>query len=194
MVVFVPPLYLSVSHYAAASANWVGKLASAYQPKMPPRRKINSSSSSKKPNVSNQQSQPSKFGIQHFFERHTQNALVATHNHPSSPPNALLSAAPKSPIPDHNPLSSSNANAAALPLPLEAASSAVVSHSASQNPKIDSDSSADKPPAIDVNVEVSPSVSKSTSLKRFNFSPGMVNKFSAFFPSFFHFFLHSLLN
>ncbi|KAK6234466.1 hypothetical protein QUC31_006872 [Theobroma cacao] len=143
---------------------------------MPPRRKINSSSSSKKPNVSNQQSQPSKFGIQHFFERHTQNALVATHNHPSSPPNALLSAAPKSPIPDHNPLSSSNANAAALPLPLEAASSAVVSHSASQNPKIDSDSSADKPPAIDVNVEVSPSVSKSTSLKRFNFSPGMLIK------------------
>ncbi|KAL6964901.1 DNA helicase [Sarracenia purpurea var. burkii] len=40
---------------------------------MPPRRKTNSSS--KKSNQNQQNSQPSKFGIQHFFDRHSQNTL-----------------------------------------------------------------------------------------------------------------------
>uniref|UniRef100_A0A5B7AJ85 DNA helicase n=2 Tax=Davidia involucrata TaxID=16924 RepID=A0A5B7AJ85_DAVIN len=40
---------------------------------MAPRKKT--ASGSKKSNQNQQQSQPSKFGIQHFFERHTQNAL-----------------------------------------------------------------------------------------------------------------------
>lgn len=46
---------------------------------MGPRRKPASSSSSlsKKSNLNNQQLQPSKFGIQHFFERHSQNALAS---------------------------------------------------------------------------------------------------------------------
>ncbi|XVE90822.1 hypothetical protein DITRI_Ditri20bG0106900 [Diplodiscus trichospermus] len=138
---------------------------------MPPksRRKLNSSSSSssssssKKPNVSNQQSQPSKFGIQHFFERHSQNALLASQKHPSSPP-----AAPPSTSPD-NPISSSLSNAPAA-LPLQVTANAVPS--ASPNPKSHSNSS----PPLDFNDEVSPSISKSTSLKRFNFSPGMLIK------------------
>ncbi|XWS56828.1 hypothetical protein CRYUN_Cryun09bG0119000 [Craigia yunnanensis] len=131
---------------------------------MPPRsrRKLNPSSS-KKSNGSNQQSQASKFGIQHFFERHSQNALLASQTHPSSPPNSL------SPILHNNPISSSKSNAPAA-LPLEAASNGVVS--ASPNPKSYSDSS----PAMDFNAEVSPSISKSTSLKRFNFPPGMMIK------------------
>lgn len=45
---------------------------------MPPKKRT-SSGSTKKSSIQNQnlqqQSQPSKFGIQHFFERHTQNAL-----------------------------------------------------------------------------------------------------------------------
>ncbi|KAJ4958932.1 hypothetical protein NE237_026043 [Protea cynaroides] len=44
---------------------------------MAPRKKSSSSSSSKKSNQNNQQSQPSKFGIQHFFDRHTQNAALS---------------------------------------------------------------------------------------------------------------------
>ncbi|XP_062173732.1 early nodulin-like protein 1 [Alnus glutinosa] len=65
---------------------------------MPPRKKPNSSSSSssssKKSNPTNQP-QPSKFGIQHFFQRHTQNGenvLLASRNpKPSSPSNAAVS-------------------------------------------------------------------------------------------------------
>ncbi|XVE99925.1 hypothetical protein REPUB_Repub03eG0242300 [Reevesia pubescens] len=130
---------------------------------MPPksRRKLNSSSSSsKKSNVSsNQQSQPSKFGIQHFFERHSQsqNALLASNNHHQS----------HSPPPQSNPKSSSSESNASAALSLEAAANVVVS--ASQNPKSHPDSS----PPMDLHSEVSPSISKSTSLKRFNFSPGM---------------------
>jgi DNA replication ATP-dependent helicase Dna2 len=66
---------------------------------MPPRKKPNSStssssSSSKKSNPTNQP-QPSKFGIQQFFQRHTQNgenALLASQNpKPASPSNAAVS-------------------------------------------------------------------------------------------------------
>ncbi|GLT71633.1 hypothetical protein SLA2020_436350 [Shorea laevis] len=68
---------------------------------MHPRKKPNSSSSSssssassssscKKSNPTNQP-QPSKFGIQHFFQRHTQKAVLAAQNHkPASPSNAAV--------------------------------------------------------------------------------------------------------
>ncbi|OMO90149.1 hypothetical protein COLO4_19317 [Corchorus olitorius] len=107
----------------------------------------NSNSNSKKPNASIQPSQPSKFGIQHFFQRHTQsqNALLASQSHPDHsppPPNA-----PNSPIAP--PLLEP------APTPLQL-----------QNPK------SDNPPPP----EVSPSLSKSTPLKRFNFSPEMLIK------------------
>ncbi|XP_065006281.1 DNA replication ATP-dependent helicase/nuclease JHS1-like isoform X1 [Musa acuminata AAA Group] len=51
-----------------------------------------SSSSSRRTNQSQQPSQPSKFGIQHFFERHSQSQAAATSSS-SSPPD---------PIPDRN--------------------------------------------------------------------------------------------
>ncbi|KAE8661669.1 DNA replication helicase dna2 isoform 2 [Hibiscus syriacus] len=128
---------------------------------MPPktRRKPNPSSS-KKPNVSNNQSkvQPSKFGIQHFFERHSQNALlVSQHKHtnnPSSPLAATSATPPKS-------------NAAAL-LVEEAPANGVVSIPPNHN--IHSDSS----PGVGVADEVSPLITKSTSLKPFSFPPGML--------------------
>ncbi|XP_040968451.1 DNA replication ATP-dependent helicase/nuclease JHS1 isoform X1 [Gossypium hirsutum] len=129
---------------------------------MPPktRRKLNPSSS-KKSNVPNNQSQvqPSKFGIQHFFERHSQNALLASQklNHLSSPPAPPSATPPTNPIP----LSPSKSNAA---------SNGAVS--VSPNPNLHSHSS----PATEAADEVSPLVSKSTSLKRFNFSPGMLIK------------------
>ncbi|KAG4151556.1 hypothetical protein ERO13_D04G072675v2 [Gossypium hirsutum] len=129
---------------------------------MPPktRRKLNPSSS-KKSNVPNNQSQvqPSKFGIQHFFERHSQNALLASQklNHLSPPPAPPSATPPTNPIP----LSSPKSNAA---------SNGVVS--VSPNPNLHPNSS----PAMEAADEVSPLVSKSTSLKRFNFSPGMLIK------------------
>lgn len=46
---------------------------------MPPRKKPSSSSSSKKSTL---QSHPSKFGIQHFFERHTQNSQKLPNQNP----------------------------------------------------------------------------------------------------------------
>lgn len=55
---------------------------------MPPRKKPSCSSSSKKPNLNNQ-AQPSKFGIQHFFERHTQNALLASQKQPKNDENSI---------------------------------------------------------------------------------------------------------
>ncbi|GMJ09463.1 jing he sheng 1, embryo defective 2411 [Hibiscus trionum] len=132
---------------------------------MPPktRRKLNpssSSSSSKKSNVSNNQSQvqPSKFGIQHFFERHSQNALLVSqhkHNHSSSPP--------------ANSISPPKSTAADLPLEETPANGVV---SIFPNPKIHSESS----PAMEVADEVSPLITKSISLKRFSFSPGMLLK------------------
>ncbi|XP_040995352.1 DNA replication ATP-dependent helicase/nuclease JHS1 [Juglans microcarpa x Juglans regia] len=75
---------------------------------MPPRKKPNpsssSSSSSKKSNPSNNQQQPCKFGIQHFFERHTQNALLASQN----PNNVTASNAGVSSSPNANPVAVSS--------------------------------------------------------------------------------------
>lgn len=141
---------------------------------MPPktRRKLNPSSS-KKSNVPNNQSQvqPSKFGIQHFFERHSQNALLPSQKLSQlSSPSATL---PTNPIP----LSSPKSNAA---------SNGVVS--VSPNPNLHPHSS----PAVEAADEVSPLVSKYTSLKRFSFSPGMVNYFSLAFFSFFFLYLRPL--
>ncbi|KAA3464206.1 DNA2-like helicase [Gossypium australe] len=129
---------------------------------MPPktRRKLNPSSS-KKSNVPNNQSQvqPSKFGIQHFFERHSQNALLASQklNHLSSPPAPPSATPPTNPIPLSPPKSNAASNGAV---------------SVSPNPNLHPHSS----PAMEAADEVSPLVSKSTSLKRFNFSPGMLIK------------------
>ncbi|XP_044494174.1 DNA replication ATP-dependent helicase/nuclease JHS1 isoform X2 [Mangifera indica] len=78
---------------------------------MPPRKKPNSSTAKKSQSLSSSQTQPCKFGIQHFFERHTQNsknvAVSSTpqNSHPhsinSNPKNASHS------LPSQNPPNSS---------------------------------------------------------------------------------------
>ncbi|KAF7844965.1 DNA replication ATP-dependent helicase/nuclease DNA2 isoform X1 [Senna tora] len=60
------------------------------KPKKPSSSSSSSSSSSKKSNPNNQ-AQPSKFGIQHFFERHTQNALLASQKQPKNDATAKTS-------------------------------------------------------------------------------------------------------
>ncbi|KAK9273764.1 hypothetical protein L1049_018574 [Liquidambar formosana] len=63
---------------------------------MAPRKKpSSSSSSSSKKSNQNQQAQPSKFGIQHFFERHTQNALS---QNPKTAPNSRASSDPNNAV------------------------------------------------------------------------------------------------
>ncbi|KAF3447603.1 hypothetical protein FNV43_RR12790 [Rhamnella rubrinervis] len=153
---------------------------------MPPRRKSNSSSSSsssntassKRSNPSNKP-QPCKFGIQHFFERHTQNALLASQKS-KNVPNPLPSTSDFNLIPFSDSAAQSSiqidANGASL---------------ASQSKKKGSDSNKDGPinvsqntpvenlipVGIDADVgfpEVSPEISKSVSAKRFKFSPGML--------------------
>ncbi|GMY22919.1 DNA replication ATP-dependent helicase/nuclease JHS1 isoform X2 [Fagus crenata] len=132
---------------------------------MAPRKKPNSSSSSaslasKKSNPNNQP-QPSKFGIQHFFERHTQNALLASQN-------------PKKSLPSDDVPSSG-------PVRIEKSVLTDIKRQ-TKEPNIPSQNT---PPEnlvmIGVNdaenlSEVSPEISKSVSLKRFKFSPGMLIK------------------
>lgn len=68
---------------------------------MAPRKKTNSAAKKSSFNQNNQQSQPSKFGIQHFFERHSQNQS----QNPKKPTNS----------PNPNPSNSSNAAVAENP-------------------------------------------------------------------------------
>ncbi|XP_052303207.1 DNA replication ATP-dependent helicase/nuclease JHS1 isoform X5 [Populus trichocarpa] len=126
---------------------------------MPPKKKSKSSSSSTssaKKNHQNsqqqqqqqQQQQPSKFGIQHFFNLHTQNALSLSQN-PQPPPTP--------PIPQtlsQNPIISPN----------------------SLNPKFAPPSNSHHLDADDNVMDVSPEITKSVSLQRFKFSPGMLIK------------------
>lgn len=119
---------------------------------MPPRKKQNSSSSysssttlSRKSN-SNNQPQPLKFGIQHFFERHTQNVLASQKLQNTSDPT------------DDDFKSNENRP----------------SNASLENPIVEVGVNAQ--PLVSLS-EVSPEISKSLSLKRFKFSPGMV-KFS----------------
>ncbi|XP_043718430.1 DNA replication ATP-dependent helicase/nuclease JHS1 isoform X4 [Telopea speciosissima] len=115
---------------------------------MAPRKKYGSSSSSKKSNQNHQQSQPSKFGIQHFFDRHTQNvALSASQN--AKTPQPLQTSVPKNPSQSTPPSSLTAIPAATF-----------VEFGNEENP-----------------IEVSPPhVSKSVPFKRFKFSPGMLIK------------------
>ncbi|KAJ0052412.1 hypothetical protein Pint_00020 [Pistacia integerrima] len=64
---------------------------------MPPRKKLNSSTVKKSQSLSSPQIQPTKFGIQHFFERHTQNSKnVAVSSTPLNPHPHFLNSNPKS--------------------------------------------------------------------------------------------------
>lgn len=157
---------------------------------MPPRKKPNSSS--KKLN-SNQQSQPSKFGIQHFFERHSQNVA-------QSQKLTSRSSDSKTDVSNSLKRGADDLNAAAVDSKGAAAAAAAQKSElrvlpvndavlASENTKVPqgndaSCSSLNTTPENLVTAvrndgddhpnEVSPQFSKSVSLKRFKFSPGMV--------------------
>uniref|UniRef100_A0A2N9F1V3 DNA replication ATP-dependent helicase/nuclease n=1 Tax=Fagus sylvatica TaxID=28930 RepID=A0A2N9F1V3_FAGSY len=152
---------------------------------MAPRKKPNSSSSSaslasKKSNPNNQP-QPSKFGIQHFFERHTQNALLASQNPKQSlPSDDVPSSGPvrieKSVLTVRNPKNE---------LISDSKDAVLASRDIKRQTKEPNVPSQNTPPEnlvmIGVNdaenlSEVSPEISKSVSLKRFKFSPGMLIK------------------
>ncbi|XP_022924798.1 DNA replication ATP-dependent helicase/nuclease DNA2 isoform X1 [Cucurbita moschata] len=162
---------------------------------MPPRKKSNSSS--KKPN-SNQQSEPSKFGIQHFFDRHSQNAAHSQKLTPrtSDSKTDVSDSLDRGDDPNMGRLDYKDAAAAAMvtttaqksELRVLPVSDAVL---ASENPKVPQgndacSSSLDTTPEIliaaggnaghDLSNELSPQFSKSASLKRCKFSPGMLIK------------------
>lgn len=110
---------------------------------MPPKKRA-AASASRKPNQGNQPSQPSKFGIQHFFERHSQSQAAAPsvaasgHSKPYSVRN-----------PNHPSATAANGQLPHLP------------DNAPAN-------------AVEESSQISPSVVKSSAKKRFKFSPGMV--------------------
>lgn len=158
---------------------------------MPPRKKPSSSSSSSKKSNPNNQAQPSKFGIQHFFERHTQNALQASQKHPRTEANANSSipnvtgseaVAPKklvSVLPEPENVLKGEASGLEianskfqnpkdnLPLPTNEAN-LLSENTLSENMVIPGFNVAENLP------EVSPEISKIVPHKRFKFSPGMV--------------------
>lgn len=163
---------------------------------MPPRKKPHSSS--KKLN-SNQQSQPSKFGIQHFFERHSQNVAHSQKNtsETSDSKTDVPSSLNRGDDRNMGRLDSKDAAASATAQKSESrvllVSDAVL---ASENPKEPQRNDASCSPlnttpenliaacgndGDDSSNELSPEFSKSVSLKRFKFSPGMVTlDFSGF--------------
>lgn len=160
---------------------------------MPPRKKPNSSS--KKLN-SNQQSQPSKFGIQHFFERHSQNVSNSQKLTPriSDSKTDVSNSANRGD--DRNVGRSDSTNAAATAtaiaqkselrvLPVSDAVLASENRNLRQGSDAASCSSMNTTPenliaavenvGDDLSNELSPEFSKSVSFKRFKFSPGMVS-------------------
>ncbi|XP_017697653.3 DNA replication ATP-dependent helicase/nuclease JHS1 isoform X2 [Phoenix dactylifera] len=117
---------------------------------MAPRKRA-SSSSTRKPGQNHQTSQPSKFGIQHFFERHSQAAASSSSTSiPSIPPN---------PNPDSNP----NNN----PSPPQSSPSPA-------DPPLHAPASASN--GEESSSQITPEISKSVPHKRFKFSPGMLIK------------------
>lgn len=117
---------------------------------MGPRKRAASASSSRKPNQSLRQSQPAKFGIQHFFERHSQAAAAA----------AVVSSDASSDPPSSSADSEAGSGQCAPP-------PGVVPPEPSAAAPQDAEEEGPSP--------ISPEVAKGVSVKRFRFSPGMVN-------------------
>ncbi|TQE09067.1 hypothetical protein C1H46_005450 [Malus baccata] len=156
---------------------------------MAPRKKpiFSNTTSSKKSNAK-AQPQPSKFGIQHFFERHTQNSQKPKEVAASSPPqNPKTLAATVSPtvapvqsVPKIRKPAQIDAGNAVLALVNDEIQS--ISQLGNKN----SMSKYTPPENVmaagiggdkeNVDDEASPEISKSKSLKRFKFSPGMLIK------------------
>lgn len=135
---------------------------------MPPRKKANSSS--KRSHSS--QSQPTKFGIQHFFERHTQSFK-----------NVTVSSTPQNPKPDLLNSNSKSSPFSISTIPKNASDSVPTKHS--PNSALENTPPDNVVQIDDKNdsTQTSPEVTKSISLKRFKFSPEMVNHFFFFLIS-----------
>ncbi|CBI16748.3 unnamed protein product, partial [Vitis vinifera] len=112
---------------------------------MAPRKKPSSKSNQNQPN-----SQPSKFGIQHFFLRHSQSST-------SRPNDAVCTPGPNPPSQSAPPLQ--NPTAACPENSTPPGNIPAMAVDVEENPS-----------------QVSPEVSKSMALKRFKFSPGMLIK------------------
>lgn len=154
---------------------------------MPPRKKpLSSSTTSAKKSNSKVQPQPSKFGIQHFFERHTQNS--------QNPKIAAVSASQQNLKPLAAPASSTVAPAQSVPeiqnpAHIDTGNAVLASGSheirsnflSSSNNSMSQNTPPENLRAVGVvgeeenmEDEASPEISKSKSFKRFKFSPGMV--------------------
>lgn len=156
---------------------------------MPPRKKP----SSKKLN-SNQQSQPSKFGIEHFFERHSQNVSHSQKisSQTSDSKTDVSNSMNRGDDRNMGRLDSKDAAGAAAATAQKSESRVLLVSDAvlaSENPKVLQRNDASCSPlnttpenliaargndGDDSSNELSPEFSKSVSLKRFKFSPGMV--------------------
>ncbi|KAJ4727342.1 DNA replication ATP-dependent helicase Dna2 [Melia azedarach] len=132
---------------------------------MPPRKKANSSS--KRSHSS--QSHPTKFGIQHFFERHTQSFK-----------NVTVSSTPQNPKPDLLNANSKSSPFSINTIPKNASDSAPTKHS--PNSALENTPPDNVVQIDDKNdsTQTSPEVTKSISLKRFKFSPEMLIKQSQY--------------
>ncbi|MQL88220.1 hypothetical protein Taro_020775 [Colocasia esculenta] len=115
---------------------------------MAPKKRVPSSSSSRRSNQSIHQSQPAKFGIQHFFERHSQATAAAAATVVSSTPSNLTN-----PSPDTEP------EPTRCDPPATAAAPQNVEEKECEDPTL-----------------LSPEIGKTVSVKRFRFSPGMLIK------------------
>ncbi|OWM91537.1 hypothetical protein CDL15_Pgr024861 [Punica granatum] len=139
---------------------------------MPPRKRSTSSSSSaKKSNHQNQSPQPSKYGIQHFFDRHSQQN--SSQNLRSDSGDSRSTAARNVPGNEQNPISGGG-----RVVPVDAsASTASTSKPGCLQDTLPEDNVMGKcGDGGESPIEVSPEISKSVPLKRFKFSPGMLIK------------------
>ncbi|GAB4862023.1 hypothetical protein Ancab_037277, partial [Ancistrocladus abbreviatus] len=82
---------------------------------MPPKKKLNAPASSSKKSNQNQSSQPCKFGIQNFFERHSHAASQNYEKRTASASNAVASASKDAKPTAGHIASTSDADAGALP-------------------------------------------------------------------------------
>ncbi|MED6121097.1 hypothetical protein PIB30_027033 [Stylosanthes scabra] len=158
---------------------------------MPPKKKKNNASSSSSSTSKKLNPQPSKFGIQHFFDRHTQNnALLASQKLQTN--NASDSAAKPVSIPlpaETSDLSSSTAvQVTPQLLPRKPSNGkSNTSYNGNHDNRSNSEHSQNTPTENSVVTvanamedsmsEVSPEISKAMPLKRFKFSPGMTQDY-----------------
>ncbi|CAL0302859.1 unnamed protein product [Lupinus luteus] len=148
---------------------------------MPPRKKSNASSSS------SSSKKPSKFGIQHFFDRHTASQQKIQHSNDANPNTASdsKSATHFTVLPSPNlPEPSGSSKPGCVALRTDALDVSHSSGGSSSNNDVNRTAEVTPPenlvlPGIgnvateSFAAEESPEMSKSVSLKRFKFSPGM---------------------